>query len=263
MNLELTNKIALITGASKGLGFATALSFAKEGAKIVICSRDEKNIHTAAEKIRAETGAEVFALTADLTRAKDIRQLVKTATEKFGTIHICVTNTGGPPSMPFLELDDEKWLRGIELTLMSAVRLSREVIPHMQKQKWGRILHICSASVKNPIPNLMLSNSIRAAVVAMAKTQSYELAKDNILVNSILPGMTDTERTGELMKARAKYQNIKVEEAIAARKAAIPLGRLGRPEELADSIVFLASERASFITGTVLAVDGGETKFPF
>jgi 3-oxoacyl-[acyl-carrier protein] reductase len=263
MKLGLENKIALIAGASKGLGYATALSLAQEGANVAICARDADRVATAAKTIQQKTGVKVFAMAIDVTRAEEVTRWVNAAAEKFGAIHICVTNTGGPPSMLFTEIDDEQWQRAINLTLLSAIRLSRAVIPFMQKQQWGRIIHLCSYSVKNLVPNLILSNSIRSAVVALGKTQAEELAAQNILVNSVLPGWADTERVGELMQARAQKQSISVEQAYAARQAAVPLKRMARPEEIADAVTFLASERASFITGTTLTVDGGETRFPF
>jgi 3-oxoacyl-[acyl-carrier protein] reductase len=263
VELGLTDKVVLIAGASQGLGFATALAFAKEGAHVVICSRDKKKLHHAAEKIYQETSNKVHAMAADVTQSNEIIKMVNSIEEQLGTIHVCVTNTGGPPSLKFMEATDEIWQKSFDLTLMSAVRLSRAVVPHMQKQHWGRIIHICSASVKNPIPNLLMSNALRAAVVGMAKTQANELARDGILVNCLLPGWTDTERVGEIMQAKAKYQQLTLDEAYAQRKAAIPLNRMGRPDEIAAAVVFLASECASFITGTLLTVDGGETRTAF
>ena len=264
MDFGLKNKIVIVSGASQGLGYASALSFAKEGAKIAICSRKKDRIEKAADQIRSEIpSADILAFPADMTNALSISQFVNQVIEQWGTVHVCITNTGGPPSIQFMEAGDEIWEKSFNLTLMSAVRLSRAVIPTMQKQQWGRIIHICSASVKNPIPNLMMSNTIRSAVVALSKTQSNELADNNILVNCLLPGWTDTERVGEIMSAKAKYQQISLEEAYRLRKNLIPLKRMGKPEEIADSIVFLASERASFITGTILTVDGGETRVPF
>jgi 3-oxoacyl-[acyl-carrier protein] reductase len=263
MNLELNNKIALIAGASQGIGYATALAFAREGAHIAICSRDRNNIEEAAEKIRQETQAKVLANVVDLKQATAIQTWVDDALKHFGTIHVCITNAGGPPHGAFMELGDTQWYNAVELTLLSAVRLSRAVIPIMQKQHWGRIIHLCSASVRNPIPHLGLSNSIRSAVVALAKTQADELAKDNILVNSLLTGWTRTERVNELMLARAKQEQVKIEEVIAKRQAVIPLHRMAKPEEIAAPIVFLSSARASFITGSSITVDGGESRFPF
>lgn len=263
MDLGIKGKVALIAGASKGLGYAIALGLAKEGVNVAICSRDSERIQQAAELIRKETNVSVLASAVDVTQNDEIEQWVKTVEKEWGAIHICITNTGGPPSMPFIETQDEQWHSALNLTLMSAVRLSRAVIPIMQKQKWGRIIHVCSASVKNPIPNLIFSNSIRAAVVALGKTQANELGAQGILVNSLLPGWALTERTNELITARAKYSNLSVEELYATREAAIPVKRIATPEEIAAPVVFLASECASFITGTVLTVDGGETRFPF
>lgn len=263
MNLKLNNKVVLIAGASQGIGFATALAFAREGARIAICSRDKNKIEHAAEKIRHETNAEVLANVIDLTQAEAIQNWVKFVIEQFGAIDICITNTGGPPKGAFIDLDDKKWQEAFDLTLMSAVRLSRAVIPIMKTQKWGRIIHLCSSSVRNPIPNLGLSNSIRSAVVALSKTQADELAKDNILVNSVLTGWTHTERTNQLLETIAKNEQLSLEEILDRRKSVIPLGRMGEPEEIALPIVFLSSAAANFITGSTITVDGGESRFPF
>ncbi len=182
---------------------------------------------------------------------------------KFGTIHILVTNAGGPPPGAFVSLTEELWQSAVNQTLMSAVRLSRAAIPYMQKQKWGRIIHMASYSVKHPIENLMLSNSIRSAVVALGKTQAIELAKDGILVNSILPGWTATERVEQIMRDRAKRNNTEIRAEETAVVKNIPLGRMAQPEEIANVVAFLASERASFVNGVALLVDGGETRTAF
>lgn len=263
MNLALKNKVVLIAGASQGIGYATALAFGYEGARVAICSRDKKKIEKAAEEIRNRTKAEILATAVDLTRPDAIQNWVASVSKQLKTIHICITNVGGPPKGAFVDLDDQKWQTAFDLTLMSAVRLSRAVIPIMKKQKWGRIIHLCSSSVRNPIPNLGLSNSIRSAVVALAKTQADELAKDNILVNSLLTGWTHTERTKQLLEATAKNEKLSLEEIITRRESAIPLGRMGTPEEIATPIVFLSSAAASFITGSTITVDGGESRFPF
>ena len=263
MHLELNNKVVLVAGASQGIGYATALAFAREGARVAICSRNKNNIEEAAKKIRQETKAEILAQAVDLTQGEAIKTWVNSTINYFGNIHICITNTGGPPHGPFMNLDDAQWNTGITLTLMSAVRLSRAVIPTMQKQKWGRIIHLCSVSVRNPIPHLGLSNSIRSAVVALAKTQADELAENNILVNSLLTGWTRTQRVDELMQAQAKQEHLSLEDVYAKRQKSIPLGRMASPEEIAAPIVFLSSAAASFITGTTITVDGGESRFPF
>jgi 3-oxoacyl-[acyl-carrier protein] reductase len=263
MDLALKNKVALVAGASQGLGYAIALALAREGARVAICSRDVQRIEAAAKQIHAETGVTVLPIAADLTQHDDIARCVERVITEWNTIHITVTNAGGSPSRRFMEVTPEEWQQAINLTLMSVITLSKNVIPHMQKQQWGRLIHLCSGSVRNPIPNLVLSNSLRAAVVALSKTQANELAADDILVNSILTGWIKTSRTDELLKARAVREGISSEQAYATREAFIPLKRIGRPEELADVVTFLASERASFLTGTAVTVDGGETPYPF
>lgn len=263
MKLALENKVVMVAGASQGLGFAIAKSFAQEGAKVSIASRDATRVRLAAESIQQETGGVVFPVTADTTRAEEITQWINSVEQKWGAIHVCITNTGGPPSMPFLETTDEGWQKALDLTLMSAVRLSRAVVPVMQKQQWGRIIHMCSYSVKNPIPNLVFSNAIRSAVVALSKTEADELGQFGILVNAVLPGWASTERTEEILRASAKRQAVSIEEVYSMTEKNIPIKRIGKPEEIAEPVVFLASERASFITGTTLVIDGGETRFPF
>jgi len=263
MDLGLNGKVALIAGASKGLGKAVALGLAREGAKVAIVARDSMRIENAAKEIREQTGASVLPLVADVTVPSDIQRVVDETVKQFGALHILVTNAGGPPPGAFISLTDEQWQNAVNLTLMSAVRLSRAAIPLMQAQRWGRIIHICSYSVKHPIENLMLSNSIRAAVVGLSKTQAIELGKDNILVNSVLPGWTMTERVEQLMQDRAKRANTDVRAQYAAIEKEIPLGRMAKPEEFASVVVFLASERASYINGVALPVDGGATRTAF
>ncbi len=263
MDLGLKGKVALVAGASKGLGKAVALGLAREGAHVAIISRDQKRIDSAAKDIRDATGAQVLAIAADVTRAEDIQRSVDETVKRFGTLHILVTNAGGPPPAAFMALTEEQWQSAITLTLMSAVRLSRAAIPFMQKQKWGRILHLSSYSVKHPIENLMLSNSIRSAVVGLSKTQALELAKDGILVNSILPGWTLTERVDQLMNDRATRSNTSVRDESAKIEKEIPMGRMGKPEEFANVVVFLASECASYVNGVALPIDGGATRTPF
>jgi len=263
MDLGLKNKIAFVAGASKGLGKAVALGLAREGAHVAIVSRDATRVNAAANDIRQATGANVLAITADVTRADEIERAISETVAAFGTIHILVTNAGGPPPGAFVALSEEQWQSAINLTLMSAVRMSRAVVPMMQKQKWGRILHISSYSVKHPVENLMLSNSIRAAVVGLGKTQAIELAKDGILVNSILPGWTATERVENLMRDRAARSGRTPQDETGMIEKDIPLGRLGKPEEFANVVVFLASECASYVNGVALAVDGGVTRTAF
>jgi 3-oxoacyl-[acyl-carrier protein] reductase len=263
MDLGIAGRVALVAGASKGLGKAAARGLAREGAHVAIFSRDKARIELAAQEIRAATGAQVLAIVADASNAADVHRSVDETVKEFGALHILVTNAGGPPPALFVDLADEQWQTAVDLTLMSAVRLSRAVIPHMQRQKWGRIIHLGSLTIKQPYDNLMLSNSIRAAVIGLAKTQSNELAKDGILVNVVSPGIIETDRVVQLMESRAKRNGTTVRDEYELAERNVPLGRVGQPEEFANAVVFLASERASFITGSHLIVDGGETRTPF
>lgn len=260
MDLGLQDKVALVAASSRGLGRAIAYGLAKEGARVAICARGEEALAQTAAEIEKATGSPVLAMVADLTDKQNIENLVARVVEEFGGLDILVTNAGGPPPGLFVDLTEENWEEAFHLTLMSAVRLCREVIPHMRRQRGGRIITMTSVSVKQPMDNLMLSNSLRLAVVGLTKTLANELAKDNILVNSVCPGWTRTERVEELLQDRAQREGTSVEEEFAKIEKEIPLGRMGRPEELANLVVFLASERASNITGTAIQVDGGYVK---
>ncbi len=260
MDLGLKDKVALVAASSSGLGKAIAWGFAEEGAKVVVCSRMKKHIKNTAKEIASRTDATVLPIVADLSKARDISSLVKEAIETFHRIDILVTNAGGPPVGTFLELSDKQWLQGMDLTLLSAVRLIREVVPYMQKQKWGRIINLTSSSVKQPIDDLVISSALRPGIVGLAKVLANQLAKDNILVNNVCPGHILTKRQEEILHHRAQKKKISVAEYLAEHVKSIPLGRLGEPRELASMVVFLASERASYITGTTIQVDGGLVK---
>jgi 3-oxoacyl-[acyl-carrier protein] reductase len=260
MDFGLKGKVALVTASSKGLGRTVALGLAKEGAKIVICARDKETLKKTAEEIRNATDTEVLSVVTDLTKYGDIKKLVNETIKKFGRIDILFTNAGGPPPGKFMEFSDEDWKKAFELNLLSVVRLCKEVIPYMQEQRWGRIIHSTSISVKEPLENLVLSNSLRAGVIGLSKTLANELGPYNILVNAVCPGATATERLENLVKARVEREGITEEEARRGWTNSIPLGRLGTPEEFANLVVFLVSERASNITGTAIQVDGGFIK---
>lgn len=257
MKLGLEGKVALVTAASKGLGFASALALAQEGVRVGICSRSEESIRYAASQIQELTGTEIFPIAADVTKAEDITRCVNETASHFGALDILVSNSGGPPAGTFESLDESKWQEALDSTLFSTTRLIRAALPGMQG--WGRIIVITSTSVKQPIPGLLLSNTIRAGIVGLCKTLSQEFAPYGITVNNVAPGSFDTDRLKHLHERNAQTAGITFEEARKQAETKIPLGRLGRPEELANAIVFLASEAASYITGQTILVDGGQT----
>ena len=259
MNLGLEGKVVLVAAASKGLGYATALGLAKEGVKVAICARTEGDIREAAAKIAAETGAEVLPLVADVTQADDLARIVEETVAKFGALHILVPNSGGPPAGTFESLDEAKWQSALDSTLFSTTRLIRAALPHLKAADGGRIVVITSTSVRQPIPGLLLSNTIRAGIVGLLKTLSQELAPFGITVNNVAPGSYDTDRLKHLHERNAQSAGITFAEARKQAEQKIPLGRLGRPEELANAVVFLASEAASYVTGQTWFVDGGQT----
>ncbi|MCI2429881.1 SDR family oxidoreductase [Candidatus Acetothermia bacterium] len=263
MNLGISDKVAVIAAASRGLGRAVALRLAHEGAKIAICARDNAELQKTAQEIRQTAKTDVLALAADLTQAHEIKNFIAQTIAHFKKIDILVTNAGGPLPGKFFDFDDTAWESTFQLTFLSVVRLCREVIPQMQQQEWGRIIHIASTSVKQPIDNLILSNALRLAVIGLAKSLAHEIAPYGITMNTVCPGMIRTQRLEQLLQVGAQMQQISFDEALQQRTAQIPLGRLGRPEELADLIAFLASENARYITGTVIQADGGLVKGVF
>ncbi|MBN2104539.1 SDR family oxidoreductase [bacterium] len=260
MELGLKNKVALVAASSRGLGKAVAWSLAREGAKLVICARNKKVLEETADEILMETGVTVFPLAIDLTDAERIDWLIRETLDLFGKVDILVTNAGGPPPGDFIELNENDWKKSIELTLMSVVRLTRAVIPAMKEQKWGRIIHMASASVKQPIQGLFLSNAIRPAVIGLTKSLSQELAPDQITVNAVCPGYFSTNRVKELLRNKAKQSKKSVEQIEKDLISQIPLGRMGNPEEFGYFVAFLASERAGYVTGTSFQIDGGFVK---
>ncbi|NWG10410.1 SDR family oxidoreductase [Candidatus Bathyarchaeota archaeon] len=260
MDLGIAKRVAIVTGSSQGIGKAIAFGLAIEHVKVTICARNEDVLKKAAKEIESLTGSEVLPVRTDLTNEKDVKSLVKTTVERFGGVDILVNNTGGPPTALFVETSEEDWRRTVDLLLMSVINCCREVIPFMKERKWGRIINMTSFAVKQPAERLILSNSIRAAVLGLTKTMSNELAEYGILVNAVCPGWTLTRRVEELAKSIAAKTGKTYEAAIAEWANSIPLNRLAEPEEIANLVVFLASEKASYITGTVMQVDGGFIK---
>ncbi|HEX8709778.1 MAG TPA: SDR family oxidoreductase [Pyrinomonadaceae bacterium] len=257
MDLGLRDRVALVAAASRGIGFAAALELAREGARVFLCSRDEGRALEAAARIRAETGAQVTGVRADVTSDEDAARFVGLAEREAGRIDICMTNAGGSPASTFAETDLEMYRRAFELNALSAIRLAQLVVAPMRERQWGRIINITSISVKQPISGLLLSNTVRAGLTGWAKTLSTEVAADNVTVNSVAPGYTLTERQDELAEARGRMTGKSREELLAGWAAEIPMRRLASPEEIAAAVAFLASERASYITGVTLQVDGG------
>ena len=260
MNLGLKDRVALISASSQGIGRATAQAFAAEGCRVAMCARNQQTLQAAADKIRKQYNAEVLAQAFDVTDAAAVSHFVAAVAEKFGSVDICVTNAGGPPAKGFLAVTLEDWQRALEAKFLSTVYFAREVIPHMQRKRWGRILTLTSITTKQPVTDLVLSNAVRAAVVGLVKSLANEFGKDGILVNNVGPGFTATDRLKELAKARASASGKSEQEIFEGWAADAPLRRLGDPREVAETIVWLASERASYITGQTVLVDGGMYK---
>lgn len=260
MDLQLKNKVALVSASSRGLGYAAARTLAQEGCKVVINGRDETKIKGVAEKLSQETGTEVIGLGGDVSLPHVPEMLVAKTVEAFGGLDILITNTGGPTAGSIDTLDEAAWQKGIDLCLMAHVRLIKSALPYLRKSKSASVLTVTSYSVRQPIPNLLISNSVRAATVGLTKSLALELGRENIRINSILPGWTETERVAELMTARATTNQSSAEEETKRQAAESPFGRMGQPEEFANAAVFLVSPAASFITGVMLLVDGGTVK---
>jgi|ERR1044071_6424586 3-oxoacyl-[acyl-carrier protein] reductase len=257
MDLGMRGRVAIVAAASRGIGYGAALELAREGARVFLCSRDEERAKAAAEQISKETGAEVVGVQADVTKDEDAARFVSLAEERGGRVDILVTNAGGPRAATFEEADLEMYRKAFELNALSAIRLAQLVVPGMRQRRWGRIVNITSISVKQPIMGLLLSNTVRAGLTGWAKTLSAEIAADNVTVNCVAPGYTMTERQEELTEAKAKATGKTKEELMEMRTAEIPMRRSASVEEIAAAVAFLASERASYITGVTLQVDGG------
>lgn len=257
MDLGLKGKVAIVTASSRGIGRAAAEALAAEGARIAMCARTTADVMAAADQIRAHTGGEVLAVAADLSKAEDIQRVVDRTVEAYGTVNIVVNNAGGPAPGGFDGVGETEWRAAFEITLLSVVRMTRAALPFLRKGGGGVIINIQSTSVKVPLDNLILSNSIRSSVIGLAKSLSFELAKDGIRVNNVLPGAIMTDRQREMLALQSARSGKSVEEIIRLREAAIPLGRFGDPEDLGNMIAFLASERARYVTGVTVQVDGG------
>ena len=257
MELGLKGKVAIVAASSKGMGKACALGLAAEGARVAMCARTEAELMAAANEVREKTKAEVLAVPADVTKLADIQRVAAKTVEAFGGVDILVTNAGGPPLGVFDQMADDQWQAAFELNLLSTIRFIREVLPYMRKKRWGRIINIQSSSVKQPIDGLILSNTIRPGVVGLSKTLAAALGKDSITINTVCPGRILTDRLRSLMEIRAGQAGKSLDEFLPQATADIPLGRIGTPEEFANMVVFLASERASYVTGVTVQVDGG------
>lgn len=257
MDLELKDKVAIVGGASKGLGRACAEVLAEEGARVAMCSRSRPDLEAAAAEIRSRTGADVLTVAGDLDRAETIRDLVAATVARFGRLDVLVSNSGGPPLARAATATEEQWAIAVERSLLFFARMAREALPHLRRQGGGRILNILASTVYQPIPNLALSGATRMGVVAWAKSLADEVGRDGILVNNVCPGSILSERMLANVTARAKETGVSVEQALAQRAAETAVGRVGEPRELAHLVAFLASARASYITGTTILVDGG------
>lgn len=257
MDLGLSGKVALVTASSKGLGKATALALAGEGARLAICARSGKDLAAAADELREAGAPDVLSVPADLAKKGDIDRLLRTTLDHYRGVDILFTNSGGPPAGFFWEFDDEAWDQAVELLLMSTVRLIRGVLPGMRERKWGRIICDTSIAAVQPWDNLVLSNALRAGVHGLAKTLANNLATEGITVNCIVPGVIHTDRVDELTRMRAEKEGVSFEEAMVAMGERAPMKRVGHVDEFGAAVAFLASEHASFITGVSLRVDGG------
>jgi 3-oxoacyl-[acyl-carrier protein] reductase len=260
MDFQIKNKTAIVCASSQGLGKAAALELASEGVNLVISSRNEETLLSVKKEIETSTNAKIVSVVADLNKPKDIDNLYAKANSELGPIDILINNAGGPPPSNFDSLNDEDWLKAFNLTMMSSIRLSKLVLPDMKERNWGRIINISSVSVKTPVPGLFLSNSLRMGVLGWSKALSDEVAPKGVTVNSVCPGSTRTARITNIFQSQSEAMGKTIEEIESHAAANIPMLRIGEPKELAALIAFLASERASYMTGLAIQVDGGSAR---
>ncbi len=264
MDFTIRGRVAMVAAASKGIGKGVARSLLEEGCRVSICARNPESLQKAKEDLlESVSGGEVFAWPCDVTKAEDFSEWHRQTVKELGEVEILVTNTGGPPAARFLALSEEQWREGVEATLLNVVRLSRLVIPKMQEKKWGRIVHLTSFVAKQPLDLLTISSTLRAGLSALTKTMSNQLARDGILVNAVLPGHVLTDRQVHLNEVRSREEGISAEEYAGRVQAGIPLGRYGKTREIGDVVAFLCSDRASYVTGASLQVDGGVIQSTF
>jgi 3-oxoacyl-[acyl-carrier protein] reductase len=255
----LKGKVSIVTAASRGIGAGVASVLAREGSDLVIASRDSARLERLARGLEAKYGVSVVPVQADLTKREDVRRIAEAAVRHFGKVDVLAYNTGPPRPGAFMELSEEDWEYGVRLLLMSAVWITRDVLPHMVERGQGRLIYITSSTLKQPIPTLTLSNVIRISLAGLVKTLAYQLGPYNILVNGIMQGYVDTERVREVAAARAQREGRRVEDVMKEIEREVPLGRLAKPEEIGELVAFLASDKASYITGSLILIDGGRT----
>ena len=257
MNFGLEGRVAIVTAASRGLGKATAMELAAEGARVAMNARNEEQLQDTAAEIRSATGAQVLAIPGDVTNEADVNRLISETKNRFGSIDILVANAGGPPAGFFDDFDAQHFRDAVELNLISTINLCRVAVPHMRERRWGRIIAITSIAAKQPVENLILSNTARAGVLGFLKSLSQQIAADGITVNTVCPGYHLTERLKSLSTSIAQQEGVNVEEVYARWAASTPMKRIGDPREFGAVVAFLCSERASYLTGTVIQIDGG------
>jgi 3-oxoacyl-[acyl-carrier protein] reductase len=260
MDTGLKGKVAIVAGSSSGIGKATALAFAAEGANLALCARRQAELEQVATEARTRFGVDTFVRAFDVADSGAVGAFVQATQVKFGRVDVCVPNAGGPPAKTFLDTTLEDWERTWHLNLRSAIVFAQAVLPHMQQQRWGRIVTLTSYTVKQPVPELVLSNTIRAGMMGLVRSLAGQFGKDGITINNVGPGFTSTDRSRSLLETRAKNRNVPYEQVLGDLEREIPIGRMADPEEVAQTIVWLASEAAASITGQTILVDGGSYK---